>query len=116
MTPTNNEHLCQYEEQIQAQGRKLERLETRADYKGKMLDEINHKMDKMQQKVDELSENVNKLILQSIQQDNQLELRLTRIETDMENQKIESQQRMVWIGLALTTITLLINLYFHIVK
>lgn len=116
MTIEKKDHLCQYEEQIQAQGRKLERLETRADYKGKMLDEINNKMDKMQTKVDELSENVNKLILQSVQQDNQLELRLTRIETEMEQNKIEQQQRLVWIGLILTTITLLINLYFHIAQ
>ena len=111
----NQDHICQYEEQIQTQGRKIERLATRADYKGKMLDEINTKMDKMQQKVEELSDNVNKLILQSIQQDNQLEIRLTRIETEMEQNKIEQQQKIVWIGLALTTITILINLYFHIV-
>lgn len=116
MTIEKQEHLCLHEEQIQTQGRKIERLETRAEYKGKMLDEINHKMDKMQQKVDELSENVNKLILQSIQQDNQLELRLTRIETEMEQNKVEQQQRLIWIGLALTTITILINIYFHIVQ
>ena len=72
-------------------------------------------MDKMEKKLDDLSDNVNKLLLQSTQDDSQLEIRLAKIETDMKNQKEESEKRIKWIGLGLTVITILINLYFNMI-
>ena len=111
-----NEHKeCLHEDQIQGQSRKIERLEARADFKEKRLDELNDKIDKMDGKLDTIVDTVNDFILQSSQQDNQLEIRLTKVETDMENQKMESQRRTVWIGIGLTIITILINVYFHMI-
>ena len=110
----NETYNCIHEEQIQGQSRKIERLEARADFKDKRMDEINDKMDKMEGKLDTLNDNVNKLILQSSQDDKQLEVRLTKIETDMKNQKEESQRKTIWIGIGLTILTILINIYFHI--
>lgn len=111
----NESYTCLHEDQIQGQSRKIERLEARADFKEKRLDELNDKIDKMDGKLDTIVDTVNDFILQSSQQDNQLEIRLTKVETDMENQKMESQRRTVWIGIGLTIITILINVYFHMI-
>ena len=111
----NESYTCLHEDQIQGQSRKIERLEARADFKEKRLDELNEKIDKMDGKLDTIVDTVNDFILQSSQQDNQLEIRLTKVETDMENQKMESQRRTVWIGIGLTIITILINVYFHMI-
>lgn len=111
----NETYTCLHEDQIQGQSRKIERLEARADFKEKRLDELNEKIDKMDGKLDTIVDTVNDFILQSSQQDNQLEIRLTKVETDMENQKLESQRRTVWIGIGLTIITILINVYFHMI-
>ena len=111
----NESYTCIHEDQIQGQSRKIERLEARADFKDRRLDELNEKIDKMDGKLDTIADTVNDFILQSSQQDNQLEIRLTKIETDMENQKLEAQRRTVWIGIGLTIITILINIWFHMI-
>ncbi len=115
MITVNESYTCLHEDQIQDQSRKIERLEARADFKEKRLDELNDKIDKMDGKLDTIVDTVNDFILQSSQQDNQLEVRLTKVETDMKNQKEEAQRKTVWIGVALTIITILINVYFHMV-
>ena len=115
MAPKKAEYICINEEKIQDHGLQLKELEARADFKDKRIDELNTKMDKMEEKLDVLNDNVNKLILQSSQQDNQLEVRLTKIETEMETQKQENQRKIAWIGIALTIITILINLGFNLI-
>lgn len=114
MTP-KTEYTCIHEDLIQGHSVQIKGLETRADYKDKRIDEIYDKIDKMEQKLDDLSDNVNKLILQSTQDDKNLEVRLTKIETDMKNQKEESQRKLTWLGIALTVLTILINLYFNMI-
>jgi len=81
MTP--NLHDCHYEEQIQGQSRKIERLEARADFKDKRLDNIDRKIEGMDKKMDELLEGFNQLKIQSNKEDSQLELRLKAIETEL---------------------------------
>lgn len=111
--PTN--YTCLHEDTIQEHSVQIKGLETKADFKEKRLDELNTKIDKMEEKIDALSDNVNKLLLQSTQDDKNLEVRLTKIETDMKNQKQESQRRVTWIGIGLTILTILINVYFHMI-
>lgn len=116
-----NEHKeCLHEDQIQGQSRKIERLEARADFKDQRLDELNSKMDKMEEKLDDLSKDVNKLILQSTKDDNGLELRLKAIETELALQKQTSNDNhnrlsslLAVVGVGLTIITILINVYFN---
>lgn len=115
MAAKQSDYTCLHEDQIQGQSRKIERLEARADFKDKRLDEVNEKMDKIDKKLDTIVDTVNDFILKSSQQDNQLEIRITKVETDMANQKMESQRRTVWIGIGLTIITILINVYFHMI-
>lgn len=109
------DYTCLHEDQIQGQSRKIERLEARADFKDKRIDDLYDKIEKMDEKIDALSDSVNKLLLQSTQDDKNLEVRLTKIETDMQNQKMEAQRRTVWIGIGLTILTILINVWFHMI-
>ena len=81
MTMVVNTPCESHEEQIQENSRKISSLETRADYKEKRIDELYTKMEKMDGKIDEINKNVNTIIQSSIESDNQLELRLTKLET-----------------------------------
>jgi len=122
MTPPEtpcNEH----ETQIQQNTREIAELQTRADYKEKRIDDLYHKIDKMEEKIDELNKNVNKLVQNSIKGDSDLELRLKAIETELAVQKEVSQQNhnrvsslLAVVGVGLTIITILINVYFNVIK
>jgi uncharacterized coiled-coil protein SlyX len=117
------EYPCiQHEEQIQGISRKTAELETRADYKDKRIDELNLKIDKVENKLDKLNENVNQLLVRSNQGDTDLELRLKAIETELALQKqtnIENHNRvsslLALVGVGLTIITILINVYFNMI-
>ena len=116
----NQDYTCIHEEQIQGQSRKIAELEARADFKDKRIDELNIKMDKMEDKIDAINKNVNQLILQSNQGDTDLELRLKAIETELALQKqtsIDNHNRvsslLAVVGVGLTIITILINVYFN---
>ena len=117
-----NEHVCIHDEQIQSQSRKITELETRANYKDKRIDELYIKIEKMENKLDMLNDNVNKLILQSNQGDTDLELRLKAIETELAMQKqvnIDNHNRvsqlLAVVGVGLTIITIMINIYFNMI-
>lgn len=117
-----NEYVCIHEEQIQGQSRKITELETRANYKDKRIDELYIKIEKMENKLDMLNDNVNKLILQSNQGDTDLELRLKAIETELAMQKQVSidnhnrvSQLLALVGVGLTIITIMINIYFNMI-
>lgn len=115
-------HDCQYETQIQGQSRKIAELKTRADFKDKRIDELYIKIEKMEDKLDKLNENVNQLLIQSRQGDTDLELRLKAIETELALQKqtnIDNHNHvsslLAVVGVGLTIITILINVYFNII-
>lgn len=122
MNMTANEYICIRDDQLQGQSRKITELETRADFKDKRIDELYTKMDKMENKLDKLNENVNELLLQSKQGDTDLELRLKAIETELALQKqtnIDNHNRvsslLAVVGVGLTIITILINVYFNMI-
>ena len=108
------DYVCIREEQIQGQSRKIERLEARADFKEKRLDDLETKIEKMDKKIDELLDGFNDFKMQSNKDDTELELRLTRIETELELQKQTSKTHIAYIGIALTILTILINIYFQV--
>ena len=116
------DYTCIHEEQIQGQSRKIAELETRADYKDKRIDDLYVKIEKMENKIDTLNDNVNQLILLSNKGDTDLELRLKAIETELELQKQTSidnhnrvSQLLALVGVGLTIITILINVYFKMI-
>ena len=108
-----------HEEQIQSNSRKIAELETRADYKEKMIDSVNNKMEKMDNKLDELLDGFNDFKIQSKQDDAQLELRLKAIETeqqvlkdtDVKNRE-DSNRRLALVTLILGFLTF----YFNFMK
>jgi len=110
---------CLHEDKIN----KITELEAKAEYKEKRIEELYDKMDKLETKLDNLSENINTLILQSTKDDKELELRLKAIETELALQKqisIENHNRvsslLAVVGVGLTIITILINVYFNIIN
>ncbi|MBQ2174258.1 MAG: hypothetical protein II453_04000 [Alphaproteobacteria bacterium] len=113
------EYDCIHEDLLQSQTKDLERLKTRADYKDKRIDELYLKMEKMEEKIDKMNENIQQLILKSNQGDTDLELRLKAIETELQLQKqtqLDNHNRvsslLAVVGVGLTIITILINVYF----
>ena len=123
-----NETPCaQHEEQIQDNTKKISALETRADYKDKRIDELNNKMDKIEEKLDKLNETVNKVVLNSVQGDNDIQQRLTALENQVSaredalkqykeearKQRDEDRQkanlRLAYVGIGLTILTIILT-------
>ena len=109
------EHACIQEPTIT-------QLQVHHDYETQRIDELRDKIDKMDKKLDKVLEGFNELKLQSNKDDNQLELRLKAIETELELQKhtsLENHNRLTQIiavvGVGLTIITILINVYFKMI-
>ena len=116
------DYTCIHADELLGQSRKIAELETRADYKDKRIDDLYVKIEKMESKIDTLNDNVNQLILRSNKCDTDLELRLKAIETELELQKQTSidnhnrvSQLLAIIGVGLTIITILINVYFKMI-
>ena len=110
---------CVHESLIQSHSTDIQSLKTRADYKDKRIDELYLKMEKMEEKIDKMNENIQQLILKSNQGDTDLELRLKAIETELALQKqtqLDNHNRvsslLALVGVGLTIITILINVYF----
>ena len=109
-------HDCDYEETILDQSKKIERLETRVDFKHERMSELNDKMDKLTEKIDHLTESMNDLMIQSTKDDSQLELRLKAIETEQKVLKEQTNKnredfntRLVIVGIILTVLTIYLN-------
>lgn len=100
----------------------ITQLQVHQDYETQRIDELRTKIDKMDKKIDKVLEGFNELKLQSNKDDNQLELRLKAIETELALQKhksLENHNRLTQIvaivGVGLTIITILINVYFKMI-
>ena len=109
------EHTCIQEPTIT-------QLQVHQDYETQRIDELKIQIDKMDKKLDKVLEGFNELKFQSNKDDNQLELRLKAIETELELQKqtnIDNHNRvsqlLALVGVGLTIITILINVYFKMI-
>ena len=84
--PEHND--CCHEEQIQVHSRKIAELETRADYKEKMINELSSDMKDIKKSVDSLEKTITDFVLKSINDDSNLrelvnmqDNRITALET-----------------------------------
>ena len=109
------EHDCIKEPEIA-------QIRVRQDYETQRIDDLRDKIDIMDKKLDKVLEGFNELKLQSNKDDNQLELRLKAIETELELQKqvtLDNHNRvsqlLALVGVGLTIITILINVYFKMI-
>ena len=121
MSSANETPCNEHDEQIQQNSRQIAELQTEVRFKEKRIDDLYLKMEKMEEKLDKLNDNVNKLVQNSIKGDSDLELRLKAIETELAVQKEVTTQNhnrvsslLAVVGVGLTIITILINVYFNL--
>ena len=81
------EYTCIHEDEFQTHSRKIAELETKAEYKEQMIKDLKKDMKALNDKMDKLSEDVNKAIVNSINDDKDIDKRVTSIETELALQK-----------------------------
>lgn len=87
-------HDCLHEEQIQGQSRKIESLETRADYKEKTITELKADMKDLKKSMESLDKTINNYILKSIKDDNNLKDYIVSLENRVTS--LESRQDTIY--------------------
>jgi len=81
MTDAKPPQTCFHEEEFQSHSRKIAELETKAKYKEEMIKDLKQDMKDLNDKMDKLSEDVNEAIRKSISGDNDIDRRVTSLET-----------------------------------
>ena len=112
MLMTAAEYTCIHEEQIQGQSRKIEALETRADYKEDAIKELKDDMKELKKSMDSLDKTINDYIIKSIEDDNTLKSYINSLEnriTALEAADSERWKFYLGLGTAATVISLIIN-------
>lgn len=106
------EYTCIHEEQIQGQSRKIEALETRADYKEDIIKELKQDMKEIKQDMKEIKEDINNFILKSVNDDTTLREIINKQDnriTALESAKAEQWKLFVGFGTVITIISFLLN-------
>ena len=83
----NNETCLQHEEQIQELSRKTAELEAHASFKEQRISELIEDNKRIESKIDNLTDTVNKVMLNSIRDDNDLKQRVLTLETKSDTQE-----------------------------
>ena len=83
----NNETCLQHEEQIQELSRKTAELEAHASFKEQRISELIEDNKRIEGKIDNLTDTVNKVMLNSIRDDNDLKQRVLTLETKSDTQE-----------------------------
>ena len=79
--PNNNTHECIHSELLQDHNLQINDLKNELNYKKERLDSMDEKIDKIDKKIDTLTTNVNTIMLKSVEGDNDIDKRLTSLET-----------------------------------
>lgn len=124
----NNETCLQHEEQIQELARKTAELEAHASFKEQRIMELIDDNKRIEGKIDNLTDTVNKVMLNSIRDDNDLNQRVLTLETKSDTQdkllkeyeekarkqreddRAKFNQNIAVIGVVMTAISLIIAL------
>ena len=124
----NNETCLQHEEQIQELARKTAELEAHANFKEQRISELIEDNKRIEGKIDNLTDTVNKVLLNSIRDDNDLNQRVLTLETKSDTQekllkeyeekarkqrdedRAKNNQNIAIIGLVMTGVSLIIAL------
>ena len=126
MSPSHNETCLQHEEQIQELARKTAELEAHASFKEQRIMEIIDDNKRIEGKIDNLTETVNKVMLNSIKDDNSLNQRVLALETkqqthddllkEFEEKRIKERKedrekqnlRIAYLGVGLTGLSIIL--------
>ena len=128
MSPPHNETCLKHEEQIQELTRKTAELEAHASFKEQRIMELIDDNKRIEGKIDNLTDTVNKVMLNSIRDDNDLNQRVLTLETKSDTQekllneyeekarkqrdedRAKNNQNIAIIGLVMTGVSLIIAL------
>lgn len=103
MSNDKNPYVCIHEEKFQEHETKLEKLETRADYKEEKINQIILDNKTMDKKLDKITESIHQLQLQSAKDDFNINNRVTSLESTVRTLK--------WvIGIVLTIVPIIITI------
>lgn len=126
MSPQHNETCLQHEEQIQELARKTAELEAHASFKEQRIMELIDDNKRIEGKIDNLTDTVNKVMLNSIKDDNSLNQRVLALETkqkthddllkEFEEKRIKERKedrekqnlRIAYLGVGLTGLSILL--------
>ena len=111
-----SEHIdCFHEEQIQGQSRKIAELETRADYKEKIITELKDDIKDLKVSMESLDKTITDFILKSINDDSALRELVNK--QDNRITALEATNRTLkWvIGLGFTALTSIVGLLAFLV-
>ena len=75
------EHICPHEKEFQNYGKKIAELEAHVNYKEKRIDELIEDQKKMDSKMDKIDDKIDTIMMKSIQGDNDVNQRVTSLET-----------------------------------
>ena len=87
MILVTSNHDCLHEEQIQGYSQKIAELEAHAEFKEQRINELIKDNKRIEGKIDNLTDTVNKVMLNSIRDDNNLNNRVTTLETKTDTQE-----------------------------
>ena len=87
MSTMNNETCLQHEEQIQELSQKMVELAAHAGFKEQRISELIEDNKRIEGKIDNLTDTVNKVMLNSIRDDNDLKQRVLTLETKSDTQE-----------------------------
>ena len=104
MTSANYE--CHHEELLNNHSLKLTELEKEVQFKKEKIDSIQMKIDEIDKKLDDLNNNMNKIVLASTKEDQELELRLKAIETELDTNKKALQDNRNRFTMIISAITI----------
>lgn len=74
------EYECHHEELLQNHSLKLKELENRANFKEQRIDDLQNDLKDMDKKLDEINKNVVDLMLKSVNDDKDIDKRVTSLE------------------------------------
>lgn len=77
----NTDYACHHEELLNSHSLKLKELETEVEFKKEKIEDINMKIDKLEKKLDKQDEKLDKILNKSIESDNDIDKRVTSLET-----------------------------------
>lgn len=87
MSPTTETPCVAHEEQIQENAKKIAELEAKNGFKAQRINDLIEDNRRIESKIDNLTDTVNKVMLNSIKDDNNLNQRVTTLETTIKTQE-----------------------------
>lgn len=105
-----NHETCLHEEQIQNLSRKIAEIEAHISYKDKRIDEIIIDIKELNKNIKELTKIVNNLMIKSNEDDNEIDKRVTGVETTQKTLKWVVGLGIPSIGAAIGVLTFIITI------